>query len=180
MQRSFGARVLRAALALAVVDGLWAVLLTWYFGRPPLSVWNGVASTAFGAGMLQAGGKGVAVGLAMHCTVATWWSLVWVTAESNLPVLQRWTAGTGGAFAVAAVYGPLIWMTMSGLVVPTMTGRWEVMAGNIQGGRRLGGSLLHVLVRRSRISPAARNTRFGSHAAATGFTTPPEPTAFMI
>ena len=116
-------RVLRAALLLAVVDFLWAIVLTSLYGRPPMSVWNGVASVAFGAEMLDAGWKGMAIGIAMHCTTAAWWSFVWVTAESRIAPLQRWTSTLAGALVVAAVFGPLIWVAMSGLVVPALTGR---------------------------------------------------------
>ncbi len=129
MTRSFGARLLRGAALLALVDGIWAIVLTMAYGRPPMSVWNGVASAAFGAEMLEAGWKGVAIGLAMHVTTATWWTLVWVTAESNIKPLQKWTSSTAGMLLVAVIYGPIIWICMSGLVIPTMTGRALTVTG---------------------------------------------------
>ena len=76
-----------SAVFLAVVDFIWAVVLTKLYGRPAMSVWNGVASAAFGPDMLTAGWKGVAIGIAMHCTVATTWSTIFVTAETKLKSL---------------------------------------------------------------------------------------------
>jgi hypothetical protein len=115
-------RLLTATALLAFVDFCWAIVLTWFYGRPPMSVWNGVASTAFGPEMLQAGTRGILVGLAMHVSVAFTWSLVFVTAHHLLPALRRLIARPLGAAIAAATYGPCIWIVMSGLVVPTLTG----------------------------------------------------------
>jgi hypothetical protein len=115
--------IARATLACAIVDGLWAVALTAYFGRPPLSVWNGVAATVWGPEMATAGARGVAVGLAMHLTVAFSWSSAFVLLGLRSPRLRQLAGSPGGMLVVAALYGPFIWLTMSGLVIPTLTGR---------------------------------------------------------
>lgn len=152
MPRSFPARLLTAGALVALVDFCWAVVLTAANGRPPMSVWNGVASTAFGAEMLQAGMRGIAIGLAMHVTVAFSWSAVYLALESNIAALRRVVSTRAGQLGVGAVYGPLIWIAMSCVVIPTMTGnppnisaRWFIqLAGHsvfvgipiVLGGRR--------------------------------------------
>lgn len=122
MSRSFAARLLTAGLLVAVVDFCWATVLTVAYGRPPLSVWNGVASTALGPEMLQAGARGVAIGLAMHLSVAFSWSAIFIAIETKVAAVRRWTATRGGQLATGAVYGPIVWTAMSFVVVPTMTG----------------------------------------------------------
>lgn len=128
-------RLLTATALCAVVDGLWAVALTVYNGRAPMSVWNGVASVGFGPEMLQAGARGTAIGLAMHVGVAFTWSLILVTLLHNLPALRRLIERPVGIALVSLVYGPLIWTVMSAVVTPSLTGnalvvtsRWFVQA----------------------------------------------------
>lgn len=123
MPRTATARVLRAGLCLAIVDGLWAIALTMSNGRPPMSVWQGVASTAFGPGMLTGGTPAILIGLAMHVGVALTWSALFVALEARWAFLRRAVASPLGALGVAVVYGPLIWVVMSAVVVPALTGR---------------------------------------------------------
>jgi hypothetical protein len=115
--------IVRATLACAVVDGLWAIALTVYYGRPPMSVWNGVAATVWGPAMTTAGARGTLVGLVMHLTVALSWSSAFVLLGLRSPRLRALAGTTGGTLLVAALYGPFIWLTMSGLVIPLLTGR---------------------------------------------------------
>lgn len=122
MPRSFAARWITAGAVLAFVDFCWAVVLTVLNDRPPMSVWNGVASTAFGAEMLQAGLKGILIGLAMHVTVAFTWSGIYLGLETNIAALERLVSTRAGKLAFSAVYGPFIWVVMSCAVIPTMTG----------------------------------------------------------
>lgn len=148
-------RLLSATVLCAVVDGLWAIALTLYNGRPPMSVWNGVASVGFGPEMLQAGMRGTAIGLAMHAGVAFTWSLLFVTVLHLRPALDRSIARPAGLAVASLLYGPFIWMVMSGVVTPSLTGnalvvtsRWWVQAAGhvvfvglpiVLGARRTGG-----------------------------------------
>jgi hypothetical protein len=117
-----GARViLRAWLLTALIDGLWAVVLTLAYGRSQAKLWQGIASTAFGKAMLDAGAPAVVLGIIMHISVALFWTLVlWI-------LLGRWRglsevlASPLGALKVAAFYGPMIWLVMSAVVVPLLT-----------------------------------------------------------
>lgn len=128
-------RLLTATALCAVVDALWATALTMYNGRAPMSVWNGVASVGFGPGMLEAGARGTAIGLAMHVGVAFTWSLIFVTLLHTLPALRRSIERPAGIALVSLVYGPFVWAVMSGVVTPSLTGnalvvtpRWFVQA----------------------------------------------------
>jgi uncharacterized membrane protein YagU involved in acid resistance len=64
----------------------------------------------------------------MHVCVAFFWSAVF------LLIASRWEpARTGNVFVIAAIYGPLIWMVMSLVVIPllvhrppSITGRWWI------------------------------------------------------
>ena len=84
--RSPLARLLIAGLLTAVVDGLWACVLTLLYGRPVLSVWQGVAATAFGPRMLDGGVASAALGGTMHAGVAFTWSAIFLL----LVLRSRW------------------------------------------------------------------------------------------
>ena len=59
----------------------------------------------------------------MHFGVAFVWSAVFQFLVVNSPRLRSVLDSPGGEFKVAAVYGPLIWVVMSGLVVPALLHR---------------------------------------------------------
>lgn len=114
-------RLVRAGVACGVVDGLWAVALTLIYHRTILALWQGVAATAFGPAMREGGAATALVGLALHFGVAFTWSAVFVLLFSRSPRLRRALSSTGGALLVACLYGPAIWVVMSGLVIPALT-----------------------------------------------------------
>ncbi|MEZ4416374.1 MAG: hypothetical protein R3E10_11570 [Gemmatimonadota bacterium] len=122
MPPSFLTRLVRTGLLLGLVDGTWALVLTAFYGRPPFSVFRGVAATVFGPEMMEAGARGALIGLTMHFLVAFTWSLVFIALETRSAWLRRLLATTRGTLAVGAVLGPLIWLVMSGVVIPVFTG----------------------------------------------------------
>jgi hypothetical protein len=69
------------------------------------------------------GALGVAAGLALHLLVALAWSAAFVFAVVGSRALQRALARPLGALAMAALYGPIIWLVMSLAVIPLATGR---------------------------------------------------------
>lgn len=85
--------------------------------------WQGVASTALGPRALAMGGSGVAAGLALHLLVAFVWSALFVLLLAGSERLQRVVDRPAGAFVVACIYGPVIWLVMSLAVIPLATGR---------------------------------------------------------
>ena len=86
-------------------------------------LWQGVAAAALGPAALGMGARGVAAGLGLHLLVALAWSAAFVLAVVQSRALQRALARPQGALAVAAVYGPFIWLVMSLAVIPLATGR---------------------------------------------------------
>jgi hypothetical protein len=86
-------------------------------------LWRGVASTAFGQHMLTAGARGVLAGIGAHLSIAFTWSAIFVTALAVSAGLRRVVASPAGAFAVASVYGPIIWLVMSLGIIPFLNGR---------------------------------------------------------
>lgn len=111
-------------LVTAVWDGICATALgVLAYGSTAAGVWRGVASTVLGAPALTGGAGATAVGLGLHTMVALTWSAVFVAAARMWPALRRTLHGPAGALAVAAVYGPLIWLVMSLVVIPIATGR---------------------------------------------------------
>lgn len=107
----------------AVWDGICASLLSILaYGTSFSALWQGVA-TALPGGAVFEGTTGVLVGLLLHVLVAFTWSAVFVIALSRAPALRAAIKTPGGALAVAAVYGPIIWLAMSLVVIPLATGR---------------------------------------------------------
>ncbi len=75
-----------------------------------------------GPAAFEMGSESVTVGLALHLAVALAWSALFVIALGASAALRRVVARAGGAFAVACVYGPVIWLVMSLAVIPLATG----------------------------------------------------------
>ena len=75
----------------------------------------------------------------MHVLVAFTWAAVFVFGVLRWAPARRVLASPGGAVKVALVYGPLIWIVMSCLVIPVLTrrppavnARWLVqLAGHV-------------------------------------------------
>lgn len=112
----------------------WLVTATWDFvcatmlsvlayGSTFSRLWQGVASTVLGPPALTMGWRGVAAGLGLHLLVALTWSAAFVIAVAAWPGLRRAITSPAGAIAVATVYGPVIWLVMSLVVIPFATGR---------------------------------------------------------
>jgi hypothetical protein len=122
-RRSFVGALVPVWLVTAVWDAVCATALgVFAYGTTAGGVWQGVAATALGPTTLT-GGAGVAAGLAIHTAVALTWSALFVAAAWTWPALRRAIGTTGGALAVAVLYGPMIWLVMSLVVIPLATGR---------------------------------------------------------
>jgi hypothetical protein len=113
---------------------VWLVTAAWDFvcasalgffayHTPVARFWRGVAATVLGPGALQGGTGALLAGIGLHLAVALVWSLVFVVAARNWPALRNAIRTPAGALAVAAVYGPAIWLVMSLAVIPLATGR---------------------------------------------------------
>jgi hypothetical protein len=125
-----------------MVDLLWAIVLTMAYGRSIPGLFQGIAATAFGPGIREAGWGGIALGFATHFFVAFWWSGVFLGLVRAMPALRRALDSRVGMLAVAGVYGPIVWIVMSGAVIPLLIGRPLPM--NARWWIQLGGHALFV------------------------------------
>ena len=122
--RSIGSAILVTWLVTAAWDFVCATLLSVLaYGSTFTRLWQGVASTVLGPDALTMGARGVAAGLGLHVAVALTWSAIFVLAVAWFPSLRRAIATPTGAFVVASLYGPIIWLVMSLAVIPMATGR---------------------------------------------------------
>jgi hypothetical protein len=132
--RSALSRVVRAGLLTGVTDGLFSSVLSVAFYHSTVTrLFQGVASVLLGPAAFNGGVQTAAIGVLMHFGVALGWSAVFLVLLDRSRSLQNRLRSTGGVVAVAAVYGPFIWLVMSLLVIrlllhrpPTITVRWWV------------------------------------------------------
>jgi hypothetical protein len=118
----------RAVLVTWLVTAAWDFLCASALGVFAYGVgfsrfWQGVASVALGPTALEMGGRGVAAGLMLHLAVAFAWSAAFVLALARSTALRRALERPVTALAVAAIYGPVIWLVMSLAVIPLATGK---------------------------------------------------------
>jgi hypothetical protein len=134
------ARLLRAGLLTAVSDGLFSsVLAAFFYGSTVTRLWQGVASVLLGAAAFEGGSQTAAIGVLMHVGVAFGWSAVFLLLVLSSSWLRDILAEPYGVVAVAAVYGPLIWLVMSLAVIPLLTHRppainvrwWVQLVGHV-------------------------------------------------
>ena len=123
--------VWRALLPTWLVTAAWdfvcaTVLAVVGYGLTFSHFWQGVASVPFGPAVFNSGARGVMLGLVTHLCVALAWSTVFIVALALSPRLQGTIERPAGAIAVAAVYGPLIWLVMSLGVIHMATGKMPV------------------------------------------------------
>ena len=117
-------RLLRAGVLTGVVDFLFASALSVFaYGSTFSRLWQGVASVPLGRQALEGGTPMVAAGILIHFGVAFAWSAVFVFLVLRWPRVRSVLASPYGVAKIALVYGPLIWIVMSTLVIPPFTGR---------------------------------------------------------
>ena len=132
--------LVRAGLVTGVIDGLFSsALAAFVYGSTATRLWQGVASVLLGAAAFDGGMRTAGIGLAMHFGVAFAWSAVFLVLVLVSSWLRDVLASPYGVIAVASVYGPIIWMTMSLVLIPLFTHRppainlrwWVQFAGHI-------------------------------------------------
>ena len=123
------ATLVRAGLLTAAVDGAFATVLTvFFFDGTFVRLWQGVASVPLGRDALDGGLRTMWIGLGLHVCVAFWWSAVFVYGAMRLDIVRRVLRSRFGIWKVAAVYGPLIWLVMTLVVIPIFTKRLPTFA----------------------------------------------------
>jgi hypothetical protein len=117
-------RLVRAGLVTSVVDALFSsALVAFVYGSTVTRLWQGVASTLLGAAAFDGGTRTAAIGIAMHVGVAFAWSAVFLALYLSSSWLRGAVTSWSGVLAVAAVYGPIIWLVMSLAIIPLLTHR---------------------------------------------------------
>ena len=124
MTQDLLSRLARAWLLTFVVDGLFSSALTVFaYHSTFASLWQRVASVPLGPSAIEGGDRTVLLGLLIHCCVALFWSTVFLGITLASPWVRRVVEEPGGIIKVAAFYGPLVWITMSCVLIPRFTGR---------------------------------------------------------
>jgi hypothetical protein len=122
--RSIAVAIVVTWLVTAAWDFVCATMLSVFaYGSSFSRLWQGVASTVLGPVALTMGRRGIVAGLGLHLAVAFVWSAMFVIAAARSEWLRRALARPVHAIAVASAYGPLIWLVMSLIVIPSATGR---------------------------------------------------------
>jgi hypothetical protein len=115
-------------LLLAVIDFVWAVALSLSYGRPAMSAFRGVATVALAPAWMPKIAPSAMLGVVLHFAVALTWATVYLVLQHRSLWLVRVSSTRRGQAAIAVVYGPLIWIVMSTLVIPMMTGDAVVLS----------------------------------------------------
>lgn len=117
-------RLARAGSLTAIIDFTFSsVLVTLFYHSTFASLWQRVASVPLGASAVNGGTRTVLIGIAVHICVAFTWSTVFLLLYLGSGWLRRVIETPAGLLAVAALYGPFIWMMMSFVLIPRFTGR---------------------------------------------------------
>jgi len=119
MNRSALSRLLLAGLVTGIADGLFSsVLSVAFYGSTVARLFRGVASVLLGPDALQGGTRTALIGILMHFGVAFAWSAVFLI----LYECSQWIRSQR-VIVLAAIYGPLVWMVMSLIVIPLLAHR---------------------------------------------------------
>jgi hypothetical protein len=117
-------RLVRAWLLTAMADlSFSGALAVFAYHSTFARLWQGVASVLLGPSAFEGGTRTVVIGLAMHFGVALAWSAIFLAIYSSWPWLRRALVSPAGVIGAAALYGPAIWVVMSFIVIPRLTGR---------------------------------------------------------
>ena len=114
----------RAGLLTALTDGAFSSVLSVAFYHSTVTrLFQGVAATLLGPDALAGGARTALIGVLMHIGVAFGWSAVFVLLVAPRPWLRALVASRYGTLKVAALFGPMVWMTMSLAVIPLLVHR---------------------------------------------------------
>ena len=109
--RAFNA-ILYGGLAVGVLDGLAAVILTLLNGRSPSRMFQGIAKGLIGDASLNGGWATVLLGVSLHFLIALIWATIYYGASVRLPTLIRRPAVWG------PIYGVVVFLAMQLIVLP--------------------------------------------------------------
>jgi hypothetical protein len=117
-------RLVRAGLLTGVVDGLFSsVLNVVAYGSTVSRLFQGVASVPLGRGVFDGGTRTAAIGVLMHFGIAFAWSALFLFLVLRWTWVRRLLDSPHGVAKVAALFGPLVWIVMSLVVIPALAQR---------------------------------------------------------
>lgn len=120
-------RLVLAGLLTGVTDGIFASVQSVLSGSTVTRLWQGVASVPLGPSVLEGGTRTALLGVLLHFCTAFWWSAVFFFLYNRSARIREIIRSRFGALKVASVYGPLIWIVMSVVVIPLFTHRPPVI-----------------------------------------------------
>ncbi len=104
--------ILYGGLAVGVLDGMAAVIITVYFGASPKRMFQGVASGLIGSASFEGGWATAVLGVALHFLIAFIWAAIYCGASLKLPALTR------RALICGPIYGVAVYFAMQIIVLP--------------------------------------------------------------
>ena len=131
--------IIYGGLAVGVLDGLAAVILTVLHGRSPIGMFQYIASGLIGRASAEGGWAPVLLGVSLHFLIAFIWATIYYCASFKLPALIRRPLICG------AIYGVVVYFAMQIIVLPLSAIRQPpfLFAVNLQG--MLRGIIVHIL-----------------------------------
>ena len=109
--RAFNA-ILYGGLAVGLLDGMAAVILTLINGRNPGRMFQSIAGGLIGRASLEGGWATVLLGASLHVLIAFIWATIYYGASLRLPTLIRRPAIWG------PIYGVVVYFAMQIIVLP--------------------------------------------------------------
>ncbi|HVX40001.1 MAG TPA: hypothetical protein VHB25_10545 [Gemmatimonadaceae bacterium] len=108
------------AVLVALLDGTFAMAFYSVLLHRVVTggIWRSIASHVLGPAALHGGASAAMVGVLIHVTVATGWTVLFYVALRTTPALARAVRARRAAAAVGAFYGMIIWLSMQYAVVP--------------------------------------------------------------
>jgi len=138
------ARIATTAAIVAVLDALFAIVLYVAIMRvtTPTRIFQSIASSLLGRASFEGGAQTVGLGMLIHVSVATGWTLLFAAALRVVESLERAVSSTRGALTIGATYGAVIWLMMDLVLIPLTQSRptpvsawtfWATLAWHMTG-----------------------------------------------
>ncbi len=122
--RSSLTRLLQAGLLTGITDGIFSsVLSVAFYDSTVTRLFQGVAGVLLGKEAFDGGVSTALIGVLMHFGVAFGWSAVFLFLVLRWSWIRRVLGSPYGVIKVAALYGPLVWVVMSLVVIPLLLQR---------------------------------------------------------
>jgi hypothetical protein len=139
--RAFNA-ILYGGLAVGVLDGMAAVILTLYFKRSPKGMFQGIAKGLIGDASFNGGWATVLLGVALHFLIAFIWAAIYYGASLILPAIIR--RALMWALICGPIYGVLVYFAMQIIVLPLSAIRKDPFSFGTPG-QLMRGIIVHIL-----------------------------------